>query len=230
MPESALRRIVVVPDLHGCITVLERLLLKIGFVDADGLVTDSDVTLVQLGDLVDRGPESKKCVERMMDLQAAAPARVIVLKGNHEDMVLRAEGDFKISRLWLMECGGGQTLRAYAGCEGLIRFGGAHYAWFKGLPHYWEYQGVLFCHAGLAKARKGMIDLEGLLWDRPPVEKGPFRAVVCGHTPTEKGKIEENRGVWRCDVGLGRGANEDLVEVLSLEISGERFVPRILTV
>jgi hypothetical protein len=41
--------------------------------------------------------------------------------------------------------------------------------------------------------------------------------VVCAHTPTASGRIEEKDGVWRCDLGLGHGAEKSL-EALVLDV------------
>jgi serine/threonine protein phosphatase 1 len=43
--------------------------------------------IVTLGDYVDRGPESRQIVERLM-LPVASPFCRICLKGNHEDMIV----------------------------------------------------------------------------------------------------------------------------------------------
>lgn len=202
--------IAILPDLHGRLDALEALLVATGFVDSRGNVIDSALWLVQLGDLVDRGPRPRACVQRLIDLQAQAPDRVHVLKGNHEDMVLNADSDPMIRRLWLTN-GGGSTLADYEGeFEPWLQPGGRHFQWLQALPLYFEYKNVLFCHAGLGKTRKGRLDPEGLLWDRPPLERGPYRAVVCGHTPTATGLVEEAKGVWRCDIGLGHGSEKAL--------------------
>ncbi len=221
------RTFLVIPDLHGRLDALEALLRLGGFVDAAGRAIAGDLELVQLGDLVDRGPQVRACVQRLMDLQAEAPERVRVLKGNHEVMVLEGDFDPGVRRMWLLN-GGGATLQDYEGHEALLRPGGAHYEWLKGLPTHFEHQGVLFCHAGLAKSRKGRLDPMGILWDRPPLERGPYRAVVCGHTPTASGRIESAKGVWSCDLGLGHGS-EKALQTLVLSVSAAEVTGRVLT-
>ena len=50
-----------------------------------------NATLVQMGDVVDRGPDSLKIIHDLMKLQREAPKRggqVIVVLGNHEAMMM----------------------------------------------------------------------------------------------------------------------------------------------
>src|SRR5699024_4020793 len=42
-----------------------------------------------LGDIIDRGPHSKACVDYALHLQANYPNQVIYLRGNHEQMMLQ---------------------------------------------------------------------------------------------------------------------------------------------
>lgn len=223
------QEIIVLPDLHGRLDALDALLKASGFVGPGMKVKASKQWLVQLGDMLDRGPQPRACVQRLMDLQAQAPKRVIVLKGNHEDMAVRSHDDPMAKRLW-MSNGAGSTLADYEGkYEAWLEPGGRHFEWLKALPLHFEHEGVLFCHAGLAKMRKGRLHEEGLLWDRPPLEKGPYRAVVCAHTPTKTGHVEEDRGVWRCDLGLGHGLEKSL-EALVLSVGPETLLANIVKV
>ena len=82
----------IVGDIHGRRAQLAALL------EALPRVADSD-TLVFLGDLIDRGSDAPGVVSDVMALSGENPERVIVLRGNHEQMML----DFvdEDSRLWL---------------------------------------------------------------------------------------------------------------------------------
>ena len=83
-------RVVVLPDLHGRLDVFEAMLRHSGMVDS-GLhwKAGRGERLVQLGDLVDRGPDSKACVELAMRLKKEGKGSVKILKGNHEDLLLQ---------------------------------------------------------------------------------------------------------------------------------------------
>jgi Calcineurin-like phosphoesterase len=65
---------------------------------------------VMLGDYVDRGPDSKGVLERLLVLKGRC--RCLTLKGNHELMMLEGRVNREHYREWL-ECGGKQTLASY---------------------------------------------------------------------------------------------------------------------
>ena len=214
--------VVVVPDLHGRLDALEAILADSGFVGAKGQLRKTALHLVQLGDIVDRGTQVRACVERLMALQTAAPDRVHVLKGNHEALLVDSYTDPRTKMMWLAN-GGSATLHDYEGrYEAWIAPGGRHHDWLASLPLTFEKHGILFCHAGLGRDRKGLLTEEGLLWDRPPLVRGPYQAVVCGHSPTHSGKVEEKEGVFACDLGLGHGSEKGL-EYLRLSIMPKSF-------
>lgn len=89
LPPPQPQRIVAVGDLHGDYSVWRDIAGAAGIVGAKGQWTGGRTTLVQLGDVVDRGPDSLKIIRDLMRLQKEAPkqgGRVIVLVGNHEAM------------------------------------------------------------------------------------------------------------------------------------------------
>lgn len=72
----------IVGDVHGELDALQRLMDRLGY-RADGSRPDGeDRTLVFVGDLVDRGPDSPGVVELVMGLMAAGRAACVL--GNHE--------------------------------------------------------------------------------------------------------------------------------------------------
>lgn len=82
-------RIVAVGDLHGDFSVWRDIAGAAGIVDPNGHWIGGHTTLVQVGDVVDRGPESLKLVRELMRLQKEAVkqgGQVIALVGNHEAM------------------------------------------------------------------------------------------------------------------------------------------------
>jgi serine/threonine protein phosphatase 1 len=70
------QRTIIIGDIHGMLDELMRLLAALG-------LTMDDV-LVSAGDVVDKGPESAKCVQALRGLREQGYS-VVVVKGNHED-------------------------------------------------------------------------------------------------------------------------------------------------
>src|SRR5262245_9380359 len=75
-------RTIAVGDIHGDRTQLERLLARLPALEAGD-------TLLFIGDYIDRGPDSRGVVEVLLGLPSRTPARLVFLKGNHEDSWLR---------------------------------------------------------------------------------------------------------------------------------------------
>ena len=101
---AADRRVVAIGDLHGDLRGFLSLLQSAGLTDAKGKWTGGNSVLVQLGDVPDRGPDTRKILDLLMDLQkeaVQAGGEVHPLIGNHEAMnvygdlryVTRAEFD-----------------------------------------------------------------------------------------------------------------------------------------
>jgi hypothetical protein len=100
MPSATLaaqpNRIVAVGDLHGDFQAWQTIARAAGLIDAAGHWVGGNTTLVQLGDILDRQPDSLQIVRSLQQLQAEAPragGKVIVVLGNHEAMNLL--GDFR---------------------------------------------------------------------------------------------------------------------------------------
>jgi hypothetical protein len=86
---SGVERVVAFADVHGAHEELAALLQSVGVIDAELRWTGGKAHLVSLGDLLDRGADSRKVMDLLMRLQveaAAAGGRVHVVLGNHEAM------------------------------------------------------------------------------------------------------------------------------------------------
>lgn len=142
-------------DLHGRLDLL---------LEAYGLAREyageRPYKFVVCGDFVDRGPDSMSIIENLMLAQRGAADNerldVIVLKGNHEDMMLQCLRDIKHINWWLGN-GGIATLRSYGYRElgevydahnggGIIP--AAHMAWLDALPVHHIDEHRAFVHAG----------------------------------------------------------------------------------
>jgi hypothetical protein len=87
-------RLVAFGDVHGAHDALVKTLKAAGVLDAGLHWSGGKATLVSVGDLIDRGADSRKVLDLMMRLEqeaAAAGGRVHVVMGNHELMNLVGE-------------------------------------------------------------------------------------------------------------------------------------------
>lgn len=90
-PPRQQRQTVAVGDIHGAYDELVALLGRLGLVDELGGWSGGATTLVQTGDMLDRGADARRVMDLMIRLQAEAQragGRVVVLLGNHEIMNL----------------------------------------------------------------------------------------------------------------------------------------------
>ncbi|WIA35107.1 hypothetical protein OEZ86_003593 [Tetradesmus obliquus] len=88
--------LIAIADLHGDVDKARKTLQLVSVVDSQGRWSAEGVTVVQLGDLVDRGPSSLEVVRYMHSLQDQAlqhNSRLVLLLGNHE--LLNLHGDFR---------------------------------------------------------------------------------------------------------------------------------------
>jgi len=210
------RRVYAVGDIHGRLDLLDRLL---GTIDEDDRARGGDARteLIFLGDLVDRGPQSRGVVERLLGLRdGPIPARFLM--GNHEEVFLRAaRGDARALR-FLIRIGGRETIFSYGITEAEyrdldydalvellpMRVPADHVDFLAGFETMIEIGDYLFVHAGL---RPG-IALEDqatsdLYWIREDFlnHRDSFgKMVVHGHSITEDVDLRPNR------IGIDTGA------------------------
>ncbi len=202
------QRIYVVGDVHGCSAQLAALH---GLIAADARARPGPrVTLVHLGDYIDRGPDSAAVLERLLGPPPVEGAQVVNLLGNHETMLLdAAEPDAHPGALpyWL-ENGGAATLASYDSdpddphWHRLVP--AAHMAMLRRCRLLWGAGDYLFAHAGLRpQVPLDAQDPFDLLWIREPFLswEGELPGVVVhGHTPSAQPVVRENR------IGIDTGA------------------------
>lgn len=98
---------VAIGDIHGNLGPLEDLLSQV--------VPEMrpEDTLVFLGDYIDRGPDSKGCVERILRLKSAGAFQVVTLMGNHEQWMLRSLHN-PMRHSWLVGMEALDTVKSYS--------------------------------------------------------------------------------------------------------------------
>lgn len=130
-----------IPDIHGRSDLLNLLLLKLGAEHGLDLTHDE---LVFLGDMIDRGLDSKDVIERVRRLEADFPEKVTVLAGNHEYLAIKAQpGCGSYDDIWLWQVnGGGETIASFNGPmpDEITK-------WLIGLPLFYETDEFFFSHA-----------------------------------------------------------------------------------
>jgi serine/threonine protein phosphatase 1 len=179
-------RIVAFGDVHGSTLQLDALWYAITPTPAD--------TFVFLGDYVDRGPDSKGVLDRLIEWSKAF--RLVCLRGNHELMMVRSREDNEERKGWL-NFGGAESLASYSPRPGrmgkLDDVPESHWDFLEnGLVDYYETNRVVFAHAGLdpAKPLDGQTEVS-LFW-LPlggPIELASGKVVVCGHTAQKSGTV-----------------------------------------
>ena len=102
-----------VGDVHGMNDLLSDLLAEI---EADSAIWGHPATVVFLGDVVNRGAQTRQVLDRLIAGPTRPGDRWIVLRGNHEQMMLDAltEGSPAVFERWL-KMGGMRTLASYGG-------------------------------------------------------------------------------------------------------------------
>lgn len=209
------QRIYAVGDIHGRRDLLDDLL---SLIDADDAArAPAQTQLIFLGDLVDRGSDSRGVVERLMALAAASP-NVRLLKGNHEELLIRVfDGDKRATSLF-HRVGGRETMLSYGMSNAdydAVDLGelaalvpdyvpAAHIDFLRGFDDWIEAGDYLFVHAGI---RPGLAleeqETNDLRWIRREFteHQGEFsHMVIHGHTITEAVDEQPNR------IGIDTGA------------------------
>ncbi len=91
---SGAARVVAIADIHGAYDAMVRTMAEAGVIDESGAWSGGDTHLVIVGDVLDRGPDSRAAMDHLMRLEVEAPeagGRVHVLIGNHEAMNLMGD-------------------------------------------------------------------------------------------------------------------------------------------
>ena len=201
---------IAIGDIHGNLAALTDLLDQLTREAARG------DAVVFLGDYVDRGRDSKKCIDAILSFRSTIAAEVVCLMVNHEEWLLRSQRDHA-SHSWLLGMGALDTiesyspkaasgLRAAAAEAGLQLYLGKcelpyglffdalppdHRAFFDQLMLSFESADCICTHAGLDPA---IADLkqqpsEALVWGHPrfPKDYTGEKVVVYGHWDNAEG-------------------------------------------
>lgn len=197
--------LLVIGDVHGCYYTLKELV--------DKYWNPENEFLIQVGDLINKGPNSAQCVKFMRKLQKKYPYQVFVLKGNHEVRYLTYQSlpgrSGSIDR----------TKKDFIKHDVNIR---KLTYWLQDLPYKWENQDILITHGGISKSvtnpyaasnPRGVIHNRSALRDIDKVQ-------VYGHMIQTDGKINYTpaANAWCIDSGAWLGKK---LSALRLSYEGE---------
>jgi serine/threonine protein phosphatase 1 len=129
----------VVPDIHGRYDLLADALAEI-----TAHSRGAAGVLVTIGDYVDKGPDSKQVVDRL--LRGVEGWNFIALKGNHDAMMVEALRNPAKIPVW-MEKGGDAALASYGGDPAAVPQ--SHIAWLDQLRLVHLDAHRLYVHAGV---------------------------------------------------------------------------------
>ncbi len=206
-------RVYAVGDIHGRIDLFDSLIDAIEKDDATR--APAVTTVILLGDLIDRGPDSAAVVARAQEWSQHRPIEFI--KGNHEEMLVASMADREVLRGFL-KYGGRETILSYGIDRQTLRE--ADFAelqrmmaeaipqrdidFLDGFKKFIRKGDYLFVHAGIRPERP-IEDQQGkdCRWIREPFlsHAGDFGAVVVhGHTIAQEPQVRSNR------IGIDTGA------------------------
>lgn len=201
-------------DIHGQIDQLKLLCKRIfPLRKSDG----GKDKLVLLGDYIDRLSESHLVVDFLIEAKKKYKEQLVLLRGNHEQLLLDAIRPEKSSasyRMW-MGNGGEETLRGYVERAGekidnlytIPRFRIAdfipkdHLDFYNSLEYYHETDSFIFVHAGCDPTTPLINqDRHELIWDRelfqiiikecviPRIEPAWEKTLITGHNGNTAGE------------------------------------------
>jgi serine/threonine protein phosphatase 1 len=226
-------RVYAIGDVHGRLDLLDQLLDRINADDA--LRDPAETKLVFVGDLVNRGPESRGVIERLMELRR--DRNVVFLKGNHEEILIKAYSGNRGSTSLLHRVGGRPTLMSYgvssddydrANLGEMIRLiqqhvPGEHVRFLDSFSDWHVTGDYLFVHAGIRPGRP-IADQKAsdLRWIREEFLNSSTRhpkMIVHGHSIRSKPDVRSNR------IGIDTGAfGSGTLTALGLEGPGTWFL------
>jgi serine/threonine protein phosphatase 1 len=181
----------VIPDIHGC-------LLTFRYVVEEMIKLQMDDKLYILGDVIDRGPDSKGVIDYIMDLESRG-YMVTTIRGNHEDYMLKviqAEtnkgrfslfGNGKLKKEWY-KFGGDTTVKSF-GLQNIGEIPEKYVNWLNSLPFYASWNNYLIVHAGFNFKNDNIFEDENaMMWIREyeidPV-KLDGKKIIHGHVPVD---------------------------------------------
>jgi len=231
---AAKQRIYCIGDIHGRYDLLKKIHTLI-LADAEDYA--DEITVVYLGDYIDRGSESKQVIDYLLS-KPLPQFKSIFLRGNHEQVLLDFIAPYNPPSNQWFNFGGLSTLSSYnVRLKGIPNIAdlpaiqedlrqqlpASHLDFFQASQTYYQQGDYYFVHAGV----KPKLKLEkqiatDLLWIREEfLNSTDFhgKMIVYGHSITDKPDIQLNR------IGIDTGAYySNKLTCLVLENTQQRFL------
>lgn len=205
-------RYIAITDIHGELRKLESVLSQIE--------TRPDDIFVFMGDYIDRGPDSKGVVDRV--LEVSKTNKCIYLMGSHEYALLHAKTDDYYQFLF-DNYGGPATVRSYGSFENIFK---VHGSFYQNLRFYYLTEKYLFVHAGInpdySLEEQDEVDLVYIRSKFIYSKHNLRQKIIFGHTEFDEPYIDEDKIC--IDLGCGKYPNAHLCALILDENGEEKFI------
>ena len=201
-------RVFAIGDVHGESKALEQLLEQLDIGPGD--------TIVMLGDVINRGSDTRGVIDQLLELQRRC--NLLCILGNHEQVLLEVLNRPSAIEQFL-QMGGDKTLESYGNIQCPSEIAGHHLKFIRGFVPYVELEECIFVHANYCWYMPMNEQPASLLrWtrieDEPPQAHISGKRVICGHSP---GPVRD-MGYYVCiDTGCGFGGKLTCISMHSRE-------------
>ena len=197
--------LLVIGDVHGCFNTL-RALFKSHWNEKESIV-------VITGDIIHKGLHSGKTLKYLRKLSNKFPKSIVVVKGNHEQMVFNAHFKGEVYPNW-------KKLKRDILKQGLnIK---KTIKWICDLPVIWENNSLIITHAGIALDDDNNFNLDSkssILNNRLEL-KNCSKLQIFGHVIQDfnQPRFFPNSNSWGIDTGCWQGGG---LTAIKLELNGK---------
>ena len=213
---------IVISDIHGCHLTFKKLV-------REKLDLKSDDHLFLLGDIVDRGPDTKGVLDFIMELMEEYDVRMI--RGNHEQIMLDSRNDPELFQYWMKNSGGDKTMESF-GVKYLDEIPDHYFDLIESMEYYIELEDAYLVHAGFNfNLEDPFSDTESMMTIRDfPInnEIVKFKKIIHGHTPVPISRIEQaidsGHQEINIDNGCVFGSASEYGSLMALELNEMKLI------
>lgn len=205
-------RYIAITDIHGELSKLESVLSKIE--------TREDDIFVFMGDYIDRGPDSKGVIDRV--IAQSETHKCVYLMGSHEYAYLHARQKDSYYDYLFWNYGGPATVKSYGSFENIYNI---HGEFLDNLKFYYLTDKYLFVHAGInpnysleEQDETDFVYIRGAFYNHP---HNLPQKIIFGHTEFDEPQIQKDKIC--IDLGCGKYKNAHLCALI-LDEGREEFI------